>query len=113
MLLLVRISLFFPIIYTASVTLNMLHVYVVLSLWPVSIPLAFMQPFSVQFSSTVSPLYSSHNHRFSCLDILYRDTPQTISHTDFFKGLYHYNGLTHNCKPLSSLNHSHMFANLG
>ena len=66
MLLLVRISLFFPIIYTASVTLNMLHVYVVLSLWPVSIPLAFMQPFSVQFSSTVSLPYSSRNHQFSC-----------------------------------------------
>ena len=32
MLLLVCISLFFPIVYTASVTLNVLHVYVVLSI---------------------------------------------------------------------------------
>ena len=88
MLLLVCISLFFPIVYTASVTLNMLHVYVVLSLWPVSIPLAFMQPFSVQFSSTVYFPYSSHNHQFSCLGILYKDMPQTttnLNHTDFFQ----------------------------
>ena len=66
MLLLVCISLFFPIVYTASVTLNMLHVYIVLSLLLVSIPLAIMQPFFVRFSSTVSFPYSSRNHHFSC-----------------------------------------------